>query len=308
MRKFALIGGMLGLTAVAFLDINSVASATSCAALHQEVEALGDRASVEEFKRLWTEAAKMADCTDTYREGLGRKVAVQLTKEIEAAMEGGATAISQKSKLEATLQYNRLWQVLAMLGDVEAESKNAEAASQRFQESLEVIANENLTRSPPPQDVIRSLFKKAETQRLLSTSYVPAPRNRAGVPTGLGAHGVRGFVPTARAVPITFRVDSVEFDEKGQAAAIDLAFQLKARNSPDITLVGHTDPRGTNAYNRTLSQRRAETVRAFLLQQNYSGKIETSGRGEEERFQPDDVSRYSDEQRFQMDRRVELIE
>ena len=300
--------GALGLTAVAVLSASPVTAATTCAGLHKEVETLGSNATLEQFKQFWSAAANMADCTDAYREGLGRKVAVRLVDKIEAAMQAGATAESQKASLEATLQYNRLWQVLAMLGDIEAGTGNTEAAARRFQESLEVVADENLTKSPPSEDVIRSIFKKAETQRLLSASYVPAPRNRAGVPTGLGALGVRGFVPTARAVPITFQVDSVEFDDKGQAAVIDLAFQLKARNSPDITLVGHTDPRGTNAYNQTLSERRAEAVKEFLKKQNYAGRITTSGRGEDERFQPDDVSQYSEEQRFQMDRRVELIE
>ncbi len=303
-----LVVGVLGLAAIAVLTANPVKAATTCAGLHKEVEALGGGATLEQFRQFWNAAANMADCTDEYREGLGRKVAVRLAEKIEAAMQAGATAESQKANLEATLQYNRLWQVLAMLGDVEAGSGNTEAASRRFQESLEVIADENLTKSPPPKDVIRAIFKKAETQRLLSASYVPAPRNRAGVPTGLGARGVRGFVPTARAVPITFLVDSVDFDDKGQAAVIDLAFQLKARNSPDVTLVGHTDPRGTNAYNQSLSERRAKAVKDFLQKQNYAGRITTAGRGEDERFQPDDVSQYSDEQRFQMDRRVELIE
>ncbi len=300
--------GALGLTVVAVLSMTSAKAATTCAGLHKEVEALGSNATLEQFKQFWHAAANMADCTDTYREGLGRKVAVRLGDKVETVMQAGATAECQKANLEATLQYNRLWQVLAMLGDVEAGVGNTEAASRRFQESLEVVADENLTKSPPPEGVIRSIFKKAETQRLLSASYVPAPRNRAGVPTGLGALGVRGFVPTARAVPITFKVDSVEFDDKGLAAAIDLAFQLKARNSPDITLVGHTDPRGTNAYNQTLSERRAEAVKEFLQKQNYTGTITTTGRGEDARFQPDDVTQYSEEQRFQMDRRVELIE
>jgi outer membrane protein OmpA-like peptidoglycan-associated protein len=73
-----------------------------------------------------------------------------------------------------------------------------------------------------------------------------------------------------------------------------------------VHLIGHTDPRGSDEFNQDLSERRAQAVALFLKGKGYTGKIANSGRGKKERFQVDDPGRYSEEQLFQLDRRVEL--
>lgn len=50
-----------------------------------------------------------------------------------------------------------------------------------------------------------------------------------------------------------------------------------------VHIVGHTDSKGANAYNQTLSERRANSVQSYLMTrgvQNY--RLETWGRGESE--------------------------
>ena len=74
---------------------------------------------------------------------------------------------------------------------------------------------------------------------------------------------------------------------------------------PDLTLevVGFTDYLGTNEYNKTLSMKRAEAVKAYLLQQGVSAsQVTTKGLGENN-FKAENESR---EGRFQ-NRRVELL-
>ena len=54
-------------------------------------------------------------------------------------------------------------------------------------------------------------------------------------------------------------------------------------NSSDgsYTVIGGTDTRGTNAYNQKLSERRANNVKNYLIQNGVnSGKIDAMGRGE----------------------------
>ena len=86
----------------------------------------------------------------------------------------------------------------------------------------------------------------------------------------MAATSIRGFVPERVALPITFEYDSTDFDAKGQAAAADLLDFLTHQGQQEITLLGHTDPRGDDAYNLALSQRRAEAVQRFLQANHYS--------------------------------------
>jgi OmpA-OmpF porin, OOP family len=52
-------------------------------------------------------------------------------------------------------------------------------------------------------------------------------------------------------------------------------------NVQSIELVGHTDSRGTPQYNQRLSERRAETVRAYMVSKGVpAGSMTVSGRGE----------------------------
>lgn len=65
-----------------------------------------------------------------------------------------------------------------------------------------------------------------------------------------------------------------------------------SRQGGDIVVVGHTDTKGTGQQNDTLSLRRAQEVRAMLLQQGFPPhRIEAAGRGERDLAVPtaDDV-------------------
>mgnify|MGYP000004659194 CR=1 FL=1 len=69
-----------------------------------------------------------------------------------------------------------------------------------------------------------------------------------------------------------------------------------------VTVVGHTDSRGTDEYNQGLSERRAGAARTYLMSQGISpDRIEAVGRGETEPVDSND----SDTGR-QANRRVEI--
>lgn len=70
--------------------------------------------------------------------------------------------------------------------------------------------------------------------------------------------------------------------------ALELHAQVLRRN-PDrsIVLEGHCDERGTREYNLALGERRADSVRSFLLSAGVSGRqIETVSYGEEQPADP----------------------
>lgn len=58
---------------------------------------------------------------------------------------------------------------------------------------------------------------------------------------------------------------------------------LTSNPSWAVSIIGHTDTRGTDAYNLDLSARRAAAVRAWLVEQGVAAeRLETEGRGEAE--------------------------
>jgi peptidoglycan-associated lipoprotein len=72
---------------------------------------------------------------------------------------------------------------------------------------------------------------------------------------------------------------------------------LKGRH---ITIVGHTDPRGTQEHNEDLGESRASAARAYLISRGVSGdRIEMVSRGEKD-------ARGDDESTWALDRRVDI--
>lgn len=296
-------GLTVGLWAV---TVPAHASQPDCRSLFNTIQEKGNAATLSELRGFFETSLRLPDCDDKFRSALGKKVSGKLIGQVDSALKSGAQPASQKTTLEESLTYYRNWQVLAMLGDIASDARERSQATRRYQEALEVIEDEGLTPKPPPVRVIEGIFKKAETQRLLAENYVPAPRNRNGKPTGLGAANVRGFIVKKTAIPITFKFDSVEFDAKGKAAANDLLQHLKSRGSPAITLVGHTDRKGAAAYNQTLSERRATALGKFLTSAGYSGAIKAAGRGKSEPYKPAPGA-YGQDEIDRLNRRVELL-
>lgn len=83
----------------------------------------------------------------------------------------------------------------------------------------------------------------------------------------------------------------------------DVAAYLKQNPSARVGIDGHTDPRGTDAYNQSLSERRVNTIRDALVAAGVPGdKIHTGAFGES---QP--KCNASTEACWQRDRRVEVL-
>lgn len=70
---------------------------------------------------------------------------------------------------------------------------------------------------------------------------------------------------------------------KGRAQLSEIAAKLKGADAASISVIGHTDPIGSEAANQLLSERRAQTVRGYLVEQGVAAaNITATGRGENE--------------------------
>ncbi|GFM34281.1 OmpA family protein [Desulfovibrio subterraneus] len=94
---------------------------------------------------------------------------------------------------------------------------------------------------------------------------------------------VQETAPEAEAIVlrnVNFAFDSAEITNDSAAILTEAAMLIKDRPGT-IVLTGHTDSTGPDAYNQKLSERRAQSVRAFLAKQGISAdRITAVGKGE----------------------------
>ncbi|HEY9097831.1 MAG TPA: OmpA family protein [Thiobacillus sp.] len=116
--------------------------------------------------------------------------------------------------------------------------------------------------------------------------------------------------PAPVAAPQKLVLEGVNFDNdqatlKADATAIldQVAVSLKAWGDTKVEVAGHTDSQGSDAYNMSLSQRRADAVRSYLVGKGVAAdRLTAKGYGETSPVASNDT----DDGRYK-NRRVELI-
>lgn len=102
---------------------------------------------------------------------------------------------------------------------------------------------------------------------------------------------------------VSFDVDSAALKTAFTPTLDKVGDLLAEYNRTIIHIVGHTDSTGSEAYNLTLSNRRAESVKNFLMTRGvHTDRIMTEGRGETEPRASNDTAAGR-----QLNRRVELF-
>lgn len=102
---------------------------------------------------------------------------------------------------------------------------------------------------------------------------------------------------------IYFPFNSAHLTAASRALLLEKAAILKRNPALTLTLTGHADARGPATYNQRLSERRAASVRAFLIEAGIeSERLTSEGRGEE---MP--AVEGSGEQVWRQNRRVEFV-
>jgi outer membrane protein OmpA-like peptidoglycan-associated protein len=109
---------------------------------------------------------------------------------------------------------------------------------------------------------------------------------------------------------ILFDFDKFDIRPSAEAALKQAADILRQRAKGTVRIEGHTDAKGTPAYNQTLSQRRAESVRNWLIQREglTSVKFATQGFAAAKPVAPNAKPDGSDDpEGRQKNRRVEIV-
>ena len=74
-------------------------------------------------------------------------------------------------------------------------------------------------------------------------------------------------VPSTRMKPVHFNFNDAKLRAQDEAALKDNAVWIKANPDYRVVVAGFADARGTQRYNLTLAQRRAASVRDYLVEQ-----------------------------------------
>jgi outer membrane protein OmpA-like peptidoglycan-associated protein len=81
-------------------------------------------------------------------------------------------------------------------------------------------------------------------------------------------------------VNVQFGFDRSELDDGAQTTLVGLVKEMQANPGLTVELVGYTDMKGARDYNYTLSQRRVDSVRRFLVEKGVQmGRIQAVGLG-----------------------------
>ncbi|MGC3943483.1 MAG: OmpA family protein [Chryseolinea sp.] len=89
---------------------------------------------------------------------------------------------------------------------------------------------------------------------------------------------------------LLFGFDSYALQSATKTNLSELAGTLKKYEDTDILVEGHTDNTGDDNYNQSLSEKRADEVKSYLVQQQVgTSRITTKGYGEKQPLAPNDT-------------------
>ncbi|WP_306730004.1 OmpA family protein [Aeromonas hydrophila] len=103
---------------------------------------------------------------------------------------------------------------------------------------------------------------------------------------------------------VNFEFDSAKLTSGAEQVLNGVAAKLVSNENVRVRIEGHTDSVGSDSYNKQLSQKRADSVKAYLASEGVgSNRMETMGYGEEQPVASNDTAAGRAE-----NRRVELAE
>ena len=102
---------------------------------------------------------------------------------------------------------------------------------------------------------------------------------------------------------ILFDFDKTDLKPDAQTNISKLVENLNDNPDTDILVIGHTDNKGTDAYNQGLSERRAKSVKSYAVSQGLAGRrVKTEGKSFHEPIADNDT-----EAGRAQNRRVEIV-
>lgn len=126
--------------------------------------------------------------------------------------------------------------------------------------------------------------------------------------TDLGAKSTETEIRIELSSDILFDFDKADLKPQALPQLEKVATVMRSYQNASSTIEGHTDNKGTRAYNQRLSERRADSVRGWLIAHSVTNPMSTQGLAETKPIAPNSHpdGRDNPEGR-QKNRRVEIV-
>jgi hypothetical protein len=303
----------LAVLVAASFGTNDAARSADCSELVDGFNRAVDAGREREAQQLIDRIAQDAQC-GRFQVAAQRRLAALRLAAVQTLLARGRPYTEIDRLLTESERPEVLWQASATLGEVRFGERRFDQAAMAFDRAIEIMKNETRTPTAPSKFEIEGLIDRAAQARLLAANlsglgtggFVRTARDqRDGKLGGMYSPSVRGIVPRAIPVPITFEYAKTNFTSVGEEAARELLSAIKEQQPGRILLVGHTDVRGSAETNMKLSYARAEAVAAFLRENGVDAAIATDGKGPNEPIRLNDTSGLTQEDIYALNRRVE---
>ena len=210
----------------------------------------------------------------------------------------------RKSLLLEADKTGRSWRAAAGIGEIYMDKKQYGKAVDAFERAITIV-NDELTQDPPKPETWQQIHQFSYAAKAFAAGFDPS-RSRANE-----VAGSLGRPPKSRALvikevplPIQFETGRDDLTSDGMKYAKVLAQAVQQQEVSPVVLEGHTDDRGTDAYNDQLSKKRVERVAAYLKQQGVTARIVIEAKGKREPYTPPAGLHLSQDQTWALNRRV----
>lgn len=144
--------------------------------------------------------------------------------------------------------------------------------------------------------------------RGLSSAVTGKSQSLAAALSDLGATRVGTEVHIALASDVLFDFDKAVLRPEAAPALEKVALVIQSFQHPQVTVEGHSDNVGADAYNQELSERRARAVQSWLASHKVTAPMTTRGWGESKPVVPNANADGTDNPpNRQKNRRVEIV-
>ena len=304
---------------------------TACDGAIAALTASFGAADVPTVLAAWRAVQSSLDCPPATITGARGQTSAVIARVAQGQMAQGDVDGAEATVLQAPGMH---WAVQAVRGDIAAARGQRAEAAKLYNAALDTLGDPGLTVQSKQLEPVATRLAQLAQENMMLAGSMDSSISRGGEATGVMGMVSRGLViekvpETAAAdpayvapdynvvtaaaqsvetvfLPINFGFDSDQLDIAGLREALRLSEFLKANEVSEITISGHTDDAGGADYNLDLSLRRAESLAAFLVDDNVGTAIFVQGFGESEPPSLIDAGVYSIEEFRTIARRVEV--
>jgi outer membrane protein OmpA-like peptidoglycan-associated protein len=265
-------------------------------------------------KEIEPQIANDAVCGGRLVEVQRSRVGLQLTLAQEILKSGSVSRDAERLLIEAD-EPEVLWQASKALGDLRFSQHRFAESVAIYERAIEIIKNRGKTPRSPDLAMIEAIFDGATHSRLLAANEENRPKpaifvrsakdHRDGSVGGSMSASIRDFVPTKIPIPIRFETALAIMSPVGAEAARELLEAVQQQRPDRVTIIGHTDERGGDAYNLKLSDDRAKAVKRFLEGNGVQARITTVAKGKSEPLKLSNLADFTQQEIWALNRRVE---